>query len=155
MPNEFYPGFCRHTGALDAIKRNDIIMAASNVLGAIGGNRYEDVDDSNLDMDDTLSSYYDPAGLVDYTYGYNDYGYGYQNGRSPPAYSDYSGVITKPPPPATSRQPFYADTPVEERPKKTTKTKTTSSTSQRNKKKNAPLYERDSTESQVCTSNIL
>jgi hypothetical protein len=106
-------------------------------------------------LDDTLSSYYDPAGLVDYTYGYNDYGYGYQNGRSPPlpAYGDYGGVITKSPP----RPTFYADTPVEERPKKktTTKTKTTltasSTTSQRNskKKKTAPLYDGESKESQV------
>ena len=157
------PGVCRtlSLGALDAIKRNDIIKAASNVFGALSGNKYNNDDDDTTIDEDLLSSYYnDNAGLLDYTYGYNDYGYGYQNGGSP-TYGDYSGVITKSPSSAggvkrATERPFYADTPVEERPKKTTKAKTTSSP-ERKKKKNVDFYDPDSKQSQViflCNNEV-
>ncbi len=107
------------TGALDAIKRNDIVVAASNVLSSLNGNKYEGIDQTE---DELMSAYYDNAGL-DYSYGYNDYGNGYKagdGGVEPFPYSDYGDVITKSPakrpPAAMQKRPFYADTPVEERP---------------------------------------
>ena len=60
-------------GAVDAIKRNDIVQAAKNAIASVTGNKFEDESDlGNLDYDN-----------YDTSVGYSDYGYGYP----PPMYS--------------------------------------------------------------------
>ena len=62
-------------GAVDAIKRNDIVQVATNAIARVTGDRFtSDPDHGNLDY-----NYYDQNSV-----GYSDYGYGYH----PPEY-DY------------------------------------------------------------------
>jgi len=70
-------------GAVDAIKRNDIVQVATNAIASVTGNKfYNQKDPGNVNY-----NYYDQENAYD-NVGYSDYGYGYP----PPIYaeSDYS-----------------------------------------------------------------
>ena len=66
-------------GAVDAIKRNDIVQVATNAIASVTGNKFQNQKDpGNLNY-----NYYDQENAYD-NVGYSDYGYGYP----PPVYPD-------------------------------------------------------------------